>query len=126
MKNWIKEWWLNVERVYRIHLNINILELTFNFGLELLNCNVAFWAHGINWITRNYRLFSKAKQLDNQHYLEWEGFWSPNFRTGFDFRYSIHSDHAGWYYEICILGFMFCITKYDTRHWDYNLGTWKT
>jgi hypothetical protein len=118
--NKIKEWWLYLSRVYRFYLDIRIPELALSFGVELLDNGITLGLKGINWITTNYRLISKYKQLDELHYLEWELFWSPNLRTGFDFRNSIHTDHAGWHWEISILGFNFNVDKYDTRHWDYD------
>lgn len=36
------------------------------------------------------------------------------------------SDHAGPRLDIEVCGYSFDIHFYDTRHWDYDTGTWVT
>lgn len=35
------------------------------------------------------------------------------------------SDHAGWTFDLKILGFSIHLNIYDTRHWDYDNDCWE-
>ena len=35
------------------------------------------------------------------------------------------TDHAGFWFNISILGLDFTYRKYDTRHWNYDNDTWE-
>lgn len=35
-----------------------------------------------------------------------------------------NQDHAGIYFELCILGYSASLTLYDRRHWDREKDSW--
>ena len=43
---------------------------------------------------------------------------------GFEFSITHRQSHAGLTLELALLGRSLCVTIYDTRHWNYETGTW--
>jgi hypothetical protein len=48
------------------------------------------------------------------------------FIVSFTFRLNTRTDHAGLYMDLGLLGYSISFNFYDSRHWDYNKGTWET
>ena len=42
-----------------------------------------------------------------------------------EFRINTRSDHAGVKLEVGLFSFSFVVQLYDTRHWNYDTGTWE-
>jgi hypothetical protein len=64
-----------------------------------------------NWAHKNYTI-----QLS---YFGWTNLFDLEIDFGLE-----HTDHRGPKFEITILGLMFNIAIYDSRHWDYDADTY--
>ena len=42
----------------------------------------------------------------------------------FSFSWTFRVDHAGMSIEFGLFGYSISINTHDTRHWDYDTGTW--
>ena len=44
---------------------------------------------------------------------------------GFEFGYTRRQSHAGLTVELALLGYSVSFMIYDTRHWNYETGSWE-
>jgi|ERR1035437_7331263 hypothetical protein len=74
-----------------------------------------------------------VKNLMNPHWLvaphkvlELQIYGEPKFFTLLTLVFEIiEKDHAGWSFEMGLLGGMFALSYYDTRHWDHENNCWE-
>lgn len=66
-----------------------------------------------------YINLSKNKTLELQ-----SGTWQEWSYFDFRMKWNRRTDHAGFDFNIEILGLYFILTVYDNRHWDYENDRW--
>ena len=94
--------------------------MTFNFSIALPG----------GW-SKNRPMSWFSSHMDRK-LLEWKHFeWQTDYfgwTTLIDFRldlFPVGCDHASVGFSLTILGFMVDAKIYDSRHWDYDEGTWE-
>ena len=69
-------------------------------------------------------LWSKSGSITENKAWEFNG-----YRTGYiinlEFEWTLQGDHAGARIMLGVVGYEAELAFYDTRHWDYDLATWK-
>jgi hypothetical protein len=69
-------------------------------------------------------LWSKSRLITQNKAWEFNG-----YRTGriinLQFEWTLQGDHAGTRIMLGVFGYEAELAFYDTRHWDYDLATWK-
>ena len=69
-------------------------------------------------------LWSKSRLITQNKAWEFNG-----YRTGrvinLQLEWTLQGDHAGARIMLGVFGYEVELSFYDTRHWDYDLATWK-
>ena len=69
-------------------------------------------------------LWNKSGSFSKNKAWEFNG-----YRTGriinLEFEWTLQGDHAGARIMLGVFGYEVELAFYDTRHWDYDLATWK-
>jgi hypothetical protein len=81
------------------------------------------WARGHN----QHDFFCRDWQLSAHKHLEVQLTWF-DWQTLVEFKLLTHwrgRDHAGPSVSVTLLGLMFNISMYDSRHWNYDDNCWQ-
>jgi len=70
-------------------------------------------------------LWNKSGSITRNKAWEFNG-----YRTGrvinLEFEWTLQGDHAGVRIMLGVVGYETELAFYDTRHWDYDVNTWKS
>ena len=71
-------------------------------------------------------IFSRVWNTPFKHkYLELEVFQDCDHLLHFNFNWTTRCDHAGIKLELGLFGYELAFNLYDSRHWNYEKGTWE-